>query len=74
MTSFTAGSSFLNVATLDINNPSAGISNYVVPHRFTLRAIYEAEWFGDNTTRFTLSGVVQEGQPGSYVMTSQQCI
>ena len=71
MTSFTAGSSFLNVATLDINNPSAGISNYVVPHRFTLRAIYEAEWFGDNTTRFTLSGVVQEGQPGSYVMTSQ---
>ena len=70
MTSFTAGSSFDNLATLDINNPSPGVSNYVTPHRFTLRAIYEAEWFGDNTTRFTLSGVAQEGQPVSYVMGS----
>ncbi len=70
MTSSTAGSSFLNVATSNINYPSAGTSNYVVPHRFTMRAIYEAEWFGNNTTRLTLFGVTQEGQPASYVMSS----
>jgi hypothetical protein len=71
MTSSTAGSSFLNVATSNINYPSAGTSNYVVPHRFTMRAIYEAEWFGNNTTRLTLFGVTQEGQPASYVMSSE---
>ena len=71
MTSFTAGSSFVNVALSDINNPFPGVSNYVVPHRFTFRAIYEAEWFGSNTTQFSLFGYIQEGQPASYVMTSE---
>ena len=61
MTSFTAGSSFTNVALLDINNPFAGISNYVVPHRFTFRANYGIALFGDNMTRVTLRGVHQEG-------------
>jgi len=70
MTSFTAGSNFTGIAVLDINNPFAGVSNYVVPHRFTLRASYADEFFGDNTTRVTLYGVRQEGQPGSYVMGS----
>ena len=71
MTSSTAGSNFLDVALLDINNPLAGTSNYVVPHRVTMRAVYEAEWFGDNTTRFSLFGIFQEGQPSSYVMSSE---
>lgn len=70
MTSFTAGSSFGNVATLDINNPFPGTSNYVVPHRFTLRASYGHEFFGDNTTRFTVYAVSQEGQPVTYTMSS----
>ena len=70
MTSFVAGSNFTNLALLDINNPFPGISNYVVPHRFTFRTSYANEFFGDNTTRFTLYGVAQEGQPISYVMDS----
>ena len=68
MTSFVAGSNFDNLALLDINNPRPGLSDYVVPHRFTMRASYAREFFGDNTTRFTLYGFVQEGQPQSYTM------
>ena len=71
MTSFTAGSSFTNVALLDINNPFVGISNYVVPHRFTFRGVYGVELFGDNTTSITLRGLHQEGQPITYVMGSE---
>jgi len=70
MTSFVAGSNFTNLALLDINNPFPGISNYVVPHRFTLRAGYANEFFGDNTTYITAYAVAQEGQPISYVMDS----
>ena len=70
MTSFVAGSNFTNLALLDINNPYPGVSNYVVPHRFTLRASYATELFGDNMTRVTLYGVTQEGQPTTYVMGS----
>ena len=69
MTSFTAGSTFANVATSDINDPLPGISNYVVPHRFTLRATYGREFFGDNLTRITIYAVAQEGQPVSYTMS-----
>lgn len=68
MTSSVAESNYENLATLDINNPPPGPSNYVVPHRFTLRASYANEFFGDNTTRFTLYGFSQEGQPQSFVM------
>jgi hypothetical protein len=70
MTSFTAGSSFANIGVLDINNLFVGVSDYVVPHRFTLRASYANEFFGDNTTRVTLYAVSQEGQPGTYAMSS----
>ena len=70
MTSFVAGSNFDNLSLLDINNPSAGNSNYVVPHRFTLRVSHGTEFFGDYTTRFTLYGFIQEGRPQSYVMSS----
>ena len=70
MTSFVASSNFTNLATNDINDPRAATSNYVVPHRFTFRASYANDFFGDNTTRFTMFGFVQEGQPQSYVMGS----
>jgi hypothetical protein len=68
MTSSTAGSNFDNTALLDVNYPGVGDSNWVVPHRFTTRLDYHADWFGDNTTRFTLQGYVYEGQPQSYAM------
>jgi len=70
MTSFVAGSNFDNLALLDVNDPGVGNSNYVVPHRFTLRTSYGARFFGDNITRFTLYGFWQEGRPQSYVMSS----
>jgi hypothetical protein len=68
MTSATAGSNFDNTALLDVNNPRAANSNWVVPNRFTLRMDYEATWFGDNYTHITLSGYANEGQPQSYAM------
>ncbi len=70
MTSSVAGSNFDNLALNDLNDPRPGTSNYVVPHRFTLHASYGREFFGDNTTRFTLRAYSQEGQPQSYVMGS----
>ena len=68
MTSSTAGSNFTSTTLLDINNPPVGPSNYVVPHRFTFRALYSANWFGEYETRIALNGFAQEGQPQSYVM------
>ena len=70
MTSSTAGSNFENLALLDLNDPRPGTSNYVVPHRFTMRARYAHAFFGDYETRFTLYGTSSEGQPGTYVMFS----
>ena len=68
MTSSVAGSNFDNTALLDVNNPTAAGSNYVVPNRFTMVVDYERAIFGDNLTRFTLFGFFNEGQPQSYVM------
>ena len=70
MTSFTAGSSYDNLATNDINNPPQGPSNYVRRNRVTMRLDYAREFFGDNLTRFTLIGFYQEGQPNSYTLDS----
>ncbi len=69
MTSSVAGSNFDNVAVLDINNPTVASSNYVVPHRFTMRLDYSKVFFGDSETRITLFGYFNEGQPQSYAMS-----
>lgn len=69
MTSSVAGSNFDNLALTDINNPKPGTSNYEVPHRFTLRASYGHQFFGDYTTRFSLFGYTKQGQPQSYSMS-----
>ncbi len=74
MTSFTAGSSFDNLATNDINDPSPGPSNYVRRNRVTLRMDYQREFFGDNLTRFTLMGFYQEGQPNTYSLDSNDVL
>jgi hypothetical protein len=68
MTSSTAGSNFDNTALLDVNNPPAANSNWVVPHRITFHLDYAKNFFGDNETRFTLMGYANEGQPQSYAM------
>ncbi|MCH7829156.1 MAG: TonB-dependent receptor, partial [Proteobacteria bacterium] len=69
MTSAVAGSNFDNVALLDINNPPAAKSNWVVPQRFTLGLFYNHTFFGDSPTYISLYGWANEGQPQSYVMT-----
>lgn len=68
MTSSVAGSNFDNLATLDVNDPGLGTSNYVVPHRFTLRATYAREFFNGLTTRATIYSYAAQGQAQSFVM------
>ncbi len=70
MTSSVAQSNYENLATLDINDPAVGDSNYVVPHRLTLRASWATNLIGDLETRITLMGYASEGQGQSYTMGS----
>ena len=74
MTSFTAGSSFSNVSTNDINDPRSARSNYSQKHRITMRAAFSREFWGDNRTRFTLMGYYGTGQFGTYTMTSDDVL
>ena len=74
MTSFTGESSFTDLATNDPNNPGARPSNYMLKHRLTLRAGYAKDFWGDNTTRFTLMGYYDSGQIGSYTMFSEDAM
>ena len=69
MTSAVAVSNYENVALLDVNNPRAANSNYVVPQRFTFRLNWEKAFWGDNRTRVTLFGYFNEGQPQSWGFT-----
>jgi hypothetical protein len=68
MQSFVAYTNFVNPALNDINAPLPGTSNYEVPHRFTLRASYAHNFFGDYLTRIALYGYSKQGQPQSYTM------
>ncbi|HSG90884.1 MAG TPA: TonB-dependent receptor [Pseudomonadales bacterium] len=67
MTSSVAFSNYHNIAVSDAQNPGAATSNYEIPHRFTMRLQYERAFFGDNYTRLTLFGSVNEGRAFSYV-------
>jgi len=67
MTSSTSSSNYGNVAVSDSNNPGLAISNYSIPHRFTARISYEAYWWGENRTKFSVFGSANEGRPFSYV-------
>lgn len=69
MTSSTSGSNYGNVAVTDSNSPSLAVSNYSIPHRFTARISYEAYWWGENRTKFSLFGSANEGRPFSYVFS-----
>ncbi|WP_444939114.1 TonB-dependent receptor [Microbulbifer sp. JMSA002] len=66
MTSSVAWSNYTKIATIDAENPGAATSNYVVPHRFTLKMDYAHEFFAGYETRFTLFGSANEGLPYSY--------
>ena len=70
MLASTAGSNFSGSALLDINDPAAANSNWVVPQRITLNLYYKRAIFGDNLTRISLQGYANEGQAQSYVMES----
>ena len=69
MTSSTSSSNYGNVAVSDSNNPGLAVSNYSIPHRFTARISYEAFWWGENRTKFSLFGSANEGRPFSYVFS-----
>ncbi len=69
MTSSTSGSNYGNVAVSDPNNPGLAISNYSIPHRFTMRLSYEAFWWGENRTKISLFGSANQGRPYSYVFS-----
>jgi Carboxypeptidase regulatory-like domain len=71
MTSSVASSNFSNLALSDINNPSAGTSNYETPHRFTARVSYGREFLPGYETRATMQWFRAKGQPQSYVMSSR---
>ena len=67
MTSSVAFSNYVNVSVSDPNDPGVATSNYVVKNRFTLVANYRQAFFGDNETKITLYGRVNEGRPFSPV-------
>ena len=69
MTSSTSSSNYGNVAVSDSNNPGLAVSNYSIPHRFTARVSYEAYWWGENRTKFSLFGSANQGRPFSYVFS-----
>lgn len=69
MTSSTSGSNFGNIAVSDPNNPGRAVSNYSIPHRFTLRLAYEAYWWGDNRSKISIFAAANQGRPFSYVFS-----
>ncbi|WP_444893811.1 carboxypeptidase regulatory-like domain-containing protein [Microbulbifer sp. TRSA001] len=71
MTSSVAYSNYTKIATADAQNPGTATSNYVVPHRFTLKLDYTQEFFSGYETRFTLFGSANEGIPYSYTFGDQ---
>jgi hypothetical protein len=72
MTSSVAFSNYNNMATADPNNPGSSISNYEIPSRFILKLGFQKEFFGDNTTRFTLFTSRNQGRPYSYTFIGQE--
>jgi len=69
MTSSVAGSNFGSIAVRDINNPTQGRTNFLIPNRFTTNISWENEWFEDFTTRISLFGEHYQSRPYSYTFT-----
>lgn len=67
MTSSVAFSNYVNVSVSDPNDPGVARSNYNIRNRFTLVTNFRRAFFGDNETKITLYGRVNEGRPYSPV-------
>jgi hypothetical protein len=67
MTSSVAFSNFVNLSVSDPNDPGVARSNYNIKNRFTLAANFRRAFFGENQTKITLFGRVNEGRPFSPV-------
>ncbi len=67
MTSSVAFSNYANISVSDPNNPAVSTSNYNIKNRFTVQMNYRKAFFGDNETKITLYGRVNEGRPYSPV-------
>ncbi|OUR62183.1 cell envelope biogenesis protein OmpA [Colwellia sp. 39_35_sub15_T18] len=65
MTSSVAFSNYQNRAFFDPQEQVSSRSNYNIRHRFTTTFNYEASFFDEYTTRFSLFGLLTEGQPYS---------
>jgi len=70
MTSSVASSNFDNLAAYTLLDPQPATSNYVSPHRFTARVSYGRDFIPNHETRFTAMFYRKQGQPSSYVMSS----
>ncbi len=62
MTSSVAFSNYSLFAVNDPNDPGDARSNYEIKNRFTLNLNYKRAFFGDNETKITLYGRVNEGR------------
>ena len=71
MTSSVAFSNFFNISVGDPNDPGVARANYEMEHRFIAKLGYQAEWFGNNVTRFTLFGSANKGRPYSATFSEQ---
>ncbi|MDP4529386.1 TonB-dependent receptor [Alkalimonas delamerensis] len=71
MTSSVAASNFNNFARSDFNDPRNATSNYEIPHRFTVRAVYNHEFIDGYKTTFSLVGSHNKGRPFSYTFRGQ---
>lgn len=70
-TSSVAFSNYTNTAVIDPNFAAYGTSNYQRDDAFRLTAGYDAQLFGDNTTRFELFFNSLSGQRYSYTFADQ---
>ena len=71
MTSSSAAPNFGNLATTTLLDQLPATSNYVSPHRFTARISYGREFIPGHETRITAMLFRKQGQPQSFVMSSQ---
>ena len=68
MTSSVAFSNFINFQTYNPVDPETGISDYVIPHRFTFNLNIRKEFIENYATKMSLYGTANEGSPYSYTI------
>lgn len=74
MTSSVAFSNFANFQTYDAVSPELGVSDYVIPHRFTFNLNFRKEFFGEYATKASLFATANEGAPYSYTIGSTSAL